>query len=253
MLSAWREQVKSESHWQAHSYEGYKAVAVDLTGFFRPRLRGWLGQAYNGLLGKASRGVSFGMIAEIGSIDQQRLALPRKLLRSKNEANCEKALKTTVLNWLAKHLQKNEVAILDAGFNLVELQSAGVAQFVVRQASNCTARRNYLAAYKGRGARPKYGELIRPLARTHKGHSLSARQPDETTSFVLEGRSIHVHRWHELVRSDQNVSQNHPTFSLRVFFDPVYQQPLVLAVDLPLKLSQCFCFTVRGGLSSSSL
>ena len=44
-----------------------------------------------------------------------------------------------------------------------------------------------------------------------------------------------MHSWHNLVRSDQPVSQDHQTFSLLVFFDPLYKQPLVLALSLPLK------------------
>ena len=42
LLSAWREHVSSEQRWQAHDYEGYLAVSADLSGFFRPRLTGWL-------------------------------------------------------------------------------------------------------------------------------------------------------------------------------------------------------------------
>ncbi len=40
-----------------------------------------------------------------------------------------------------------------------ELQSAAVKRYVLRLASNCTARRNYLPEYSGRGRRPQYGQL----------------------------------------------------------------------------------------------
>ena len=232
LLRSWREQVKSEGRWQAHSYEGYKAVVVDITGFYRPRLQGWLG--------KALRGVAFGMVAEVGSVQQQRLALPKKLLRSRNEPRCEKELKGRTLAWLAKHLKDDELAVLDAGFKLTELAHAGVARYVLRQVSNCTARRKQLPSCKGRGARPKYGELVRPLARRRKANSLKASQPDEVTDIEIEGRSIRVHLWHGLVRSDQHVLAARQTFSLFAFFDPLYQQPLVLAVSLPLTPESVF-------------
>ena len=235
LLKAWRAHVSSEAQWQAHQYEGYRPVAADLTGFFRPRLKGWLGQSYHGLASKALCGVGVGLIGEVGSLAEQRFLLPRKFLRSLNERGSIKQLKGAVLSWLALHLQACEIAILDAGFKLRELHEAGVSQFVLRVASNATARRNLLPAYQGRGARPKYGQLIRPLARTHKGKHLAASQPDEVSCFEHEGRSIGVHSWHGLVRSDQPVSQDHDSFSLMVFFDPLYKQPLVLAVSLPLQ------------------
>jgi hypothetical protein len=211
-----------------------RPVSADLTGFFRPRLKGWVGQIYHGLAGKALCGVGVGMIGEVGSVGEQRFVLPRKLLRSVNEAGSIKQLKVSLLSWLALHLKAFEIAILDAGFKLHEVQEAGVSQFVVRQARNCTARRNTLPTYKGRGARPKCGALIRPLARKYKGKHLAASQPDEVSSFQHDGRRIEAHSWHDLVRSDQHVSQDHATFSLMVFFDPLYKQPLVLAVSLPL-------------------
>lgn len=136
-------------------------MAVDITGLYRPRLAGWLGKTYSALLGKAVIGVGLGMIADIGSVEQQRLALPRKLLRAKPKAGSDKHLKTATLRCLAQHLKEDELAVLDAGFKLA-LQAAGVEHFVVRQASNCTARRNSLPAYKGRGAKPKYGAMTPP-------------------------------------------------------------------------------------------
>jgi hypothetical protein len=164
LLNAWREHVLSEQQWQAHSYEGYHPVAADLTGFFRPRLKGWFAQFYHGLADRALGGVGVGLIAEVGSVGLKRFVLPRKLLRSVNAKHSIKQLKGAVLDFLASQLQNREIAILDAGFNLRELHDAGVSQFVPRVASNATARRNILPAYKGRGAKPKYGQLIRPLA-----------------------------------------------------------------------------------------
>ena len=167
-----RLRVAGEAQWQAHHYEGYRPVAADLIGFFRPRLKGWLGQIYHGLAGKALPGVGLGLIGEVGSLAEQRFLLPRKFLRSLNEPGSIKQLKAAVLSWLAWQLHACEIAILDAGFKLPELHKAGVSQFVLRVASNATARRNVLPAYQGRGARPKYGQLIRPLARTFKGKHL---------------------------------------------------------------------------------
>jgi hypothetical protein len=39
LLVSWAALVAREGHWPAHCDEGYRPIAVDLTGFWRPRLR----------------------------------------------------------------------------------------------------------------------------------------------------------------------------------------------------------------------
>jgi hypothetical protein len=90
LLKAWRGHVIAEEKWQGHEYEGYKAVAVDLTSFYRPQLKGFVAKAFNGLLSKAVKGIAFGLVADVGSVAEQRLALPRCLLYGLNETKSEK-------------------------------------------------------------------------------------------------------------------------------------------------------------------
>ena len=116
-----------------------------------------------------------------------------------------------------------------------ELQSASVKRYVLRLASNCTARRNYLPEYSGRGRKPQYGQLVRPLTRQRKGKTLAATEPDFKTSFELDGRTIHGQSWHNLVLSDFKVDPSQETFSIWVFFDPLYTDPLVLGTNLSLQ------------------
>src|SRR5215475_11311293 len=44
LVRAWHQVVQQEGRWHAHQYEGFRPVACDLVGFFRPRLRGCLGK-----------------------------------------------------------------------------------------------------------------------------------------------------------------------------------------------------------------
>jgi hypothetical protein len=44
LVRAWHQVVEQEGRWQAHGYEGFRPVAWDLVGFFRPRLSGCLGK-----------------------------------------------------------------------------------------------------------------------------------------------------------------------------------------------------------------
>src|SRR5215210_5979247 len=40
LLGRWRQHVEQAGRWRAHEYAGYRPVAVDVTGSWRPRLRG---------------------------------------------------------------------------------------------------------------------------------------------------------------------------------------------------------------------
>lgn len=146
-----------------------------------------------------------------------------------------------MLKWVADHQAADEVSIYDAGFKLADLQQAGVKRYVVRQSANGTVRRNYLPDYKGKGRPPKFGELIRPLARSYKGKTIAASLPDAINSFEFENRTIEVHSWFNVVRSDQEAGQT-VTFNIFVFFDPNYIKPLVLAIDITLSVEASYLF-----------
>ena len=239
LLEAWRVYVASENEWREHRYEGLRVVSVDLTGFWRPRLQGWLGKHYHSLMGKAVPAVVFGVIIISGQAQGKRLPLLRKIIRCQPDQS-ESDYQAEVLRQVALLDQPGDVKVLDAGFKVSELAEAGLQGFVLRMQSNCTARRNYLPAYKGRGARPKYGERVRPLARKHKEKLIPATTPDHRAEFKHEDRTIKVSFWHDLVPSDTKVADATQTFSLYVFFDPHYTKPLILATDLGLRPETIF-------------
>jgi len=137
-------------------------------------------------------------------------------------------------------MQSNEITVVDAAFSIGELVAAKVQRFVVREANNCTARRNQLPKYKGKGVRPRYGELVRPLLRTHCSKTITATAADESGSFAYQGRTIRYQSWHHLVTSKSKVQKDNRTFSIHVFDDPDYKKPLVLATDMPLKPATCY-------------
>ena len=209
-------------------------VSVDLTGFWRPRLKGWLGKHYHSVIGKAMPAVVFGVIIISGQVHGKRIPLLRKIVRCQPEQS-EVDYRATVLREVARHDLPGDVKVLDAGFKLKELTNAKLKGFVLRMQSNCTARRSHLPVYKGRGAKPKYGALVRPLARTHGQNELPATPPDQTATFQRDGRTIQVAFWHGLVTSDTKVADVQQTYSLYVFFDPLYTKPLILATDLALQ------------------
>src|SRR5262249_47633080 len=53
LVQAWHQVVLQEDRWHAHRYEGFRPVACDLVGFFRPRLSGCVGKHYQSGADKA--------------------------------------------------------------------------------------------------------------------------------------------------------------------------------------------------------
>jgi hypothetical protein len=127
-------------------------------------------------------------------------------------------------------LAEDEVLVVDAGFSLEHLLAQTKARFVVRGRKNFTARRNFLPAYKGKGARPKRGDRVRPLPRCYRGKTLAATQPDRTLSWYHQGRRIEAALFENLVLSDAPLES--ARFTCVVIRDPRYKEPLVLVSNL---------------------
>jgi hypothetical protein len=240
LITAWSEYVAVQGLWQEHEHDGYRGVAVDLTAFWRPRLQGWLGKHFHSVAGRALPAVSVGVVVRIGQMGLQRVPLLKNLVRIDWEKPDEADLVSRLLRQVGQELGPDEVALFDAGFKLSALQAAKIARCVVRLASNVTARRNYPAVYQGRGRRPLYGPLVRPLARTYKGHAIVATPPDFTADFEYEGRRIKVKGWYELILPGVLPATDNPTFHLYVFEDPLYDTPLLLASTRRLQPATSF-------------
>src|SRR5947209_11890380 len=82
LLARWATLVEAEGRWQPHAHGDYRPVAVDLTGFWRPRLQGCPTTHYHGVAGKALPAIPLGLIAGVGSLGPQRLPLPRAFVRA---------------------------------------------------------------------------------------------------------------------------------------------------------------------------
>jgi hypothetical protein len=240
LVQSFRQQVEQSEQWQRREYGGYRPVAVDTTAYWRPRLRGWPGKLYRQLTGKTMIGIGFGLIADIGQIGEQRLPLIRAIVRGQDAAESEMTLKERTLAKAAGSLKANEALIHDGGVSIMQVQVARAARFVVRLGTNCTARRPYLPATKGRGRPPTRGILVRPLARKWKGRMLAATDPDVTIRFNFDGRTITAYGWHKLMRSDLKVADRHEKFSIWVFTDPLFKTPLVLGTNLPATPEEIF-------------
>jgi hypothetical protein len=235
LIELWRKHVEGLSEWKRHEYEGYKPVVADVTAFWRPTLKNCPSKHYHPAAGRALPAVIFGVVGKVGEINGQRIALPQAFERVHPKDPSEARLWRDILKNIDKTLCADEIVVVDAGVKVRDLQKAGVEQYVVRLANNFTARRNTLPEYCGAGRPPMYGELIRPLARMHKGKVLTATAPDETHSWDEDGRILRAEIWRNLVLPDCAPNAHNQTFDVYAIYDPSFDTPWLLATPVVLK------------------
>ncbi|MBV7338249.1 hypothetical protein KFU94_60495 [Chloroflexi bacterium TSY] len=102
----------------------------------------------------------------------------------------ESEFRKKLLTETKKSLESDEVAVVDAGFTIREMLESGIDRFVLREAINCTVRRNEFPKRKEKGRPPEYGDIVRPLSRSYKGKRLEATTPDSSGRFLYSGRLI---------------------------------------------------------------
>jgi hypothetical protein len=239
LLESWQVYVASENRWRVRRHERYQVVSVDLTGFWRPRLQGWAGKHYHSLAQRALPAVVFGVMVLSGEVAGRpgtlRVPLLRRVVRCQPTQG-KAAFRGQLLQEVVAQMTAEQVVVVDAEFGVAELQRAGASRYVVRMASNATAQRNSLPTYKGRGRPPKYGETVRPLARTWRERRIDATVADRQSHFEQDGRTIQVRVWDALVlpHTPPSAAAGNPqgVFSLYCFHDPLHKQPLLLATNL---------------------
>ncbi len=235
LLRLWQEHIEGLPGWRYHQHAGYRAVNVDITAFFRPQLKNCPSKHYYAPAGKAMPAVIMGVVGSTGSLNGQRLAVPREFLRVEPDDPSEKSLQIALLKQVGRRLAVDEAAVMDAGFKLKAVQQAGIKGYVLRLAKNFTARRNEPAPKKEKGRPPTYGEWVRPLARTYDGNQIAATLPDQVITWEEDGREIRAEIWTNLVLPGVVPSPKNETFQVVAIYDPLFNQPWLLATDLPIE------------------
>jgi hypothetical protein len=239
LVDNWNKAVREEGDFTPHRFEGIEPVACDLIGYFRPQLQASVGKHYHSHAEKALPAISVGAIACVGSVGPMRFALPEAIVSQPETDLSDKALKKSTIERAAQLLKPGQADIFDAGFSPEELLEAQVGDFVVRGATNFTARRNYLPVYKGIGAPPLYGEVVRPLARTYKDKEIAATPCDGIARWKVGKRRVKALIFNDLVPAGCKPGGR----SLRcvVIVDPKYKHPLVLVTTLKVTAFALWC------------
>lgn len=235
ILRLWQAQIEGLPGWQVHRHEGYCAVAVDVTAFWRPPLRNCPSKHYHPAANRALPAVVFGVVGVVGQLGEQRLACPLAFERVHPKDTRTSRLWQDLLQWIKRHLAAGDVAVMDAGVKLADVQAAGVERYMLRLATNFTARRNYPAPYSGKGRMPIYGEKIRPLERSYKGKTIAASRPDWVETWIEHGVTLRAEIWEDVILPGVVPGPDAKTFRVYAIHDPAYVTPWLLATALKLK------------------
>ena len=233
VLMPWLRLVQGEGRWRAHQQGGYRPVAVDLVGFFRPRLKRCATKHYLSQAGQALPAISLGIVAAMGSVGRQVVPILRAVIRHPTGTASEKPLRAAVLAQARHRLLPDEILLTDRGFPLLQIGAAGVPRFAARVAKNFTGRRATPPPYPGRGRPPTRGELVRPLPRTYRGHQLPATPPDRSEHWRADGRRLRASFWDHLVVPNPT-GPVAGSFTCAVIHDPASPDPLLIATNVTL-------------------
>ena len=236
MMINWEAAVMSGGRWQVRYHGGYCALPIDTTGFWRPRLKNCPTKHYDHRAGKALPAIVLGLIGRVGQVGKQRLLLPLSFLRADPTQPHEGGLISGLITKAKEIMQPQDVLVTDGGFALETILTANVPRFVAKQARNFTARRAFPPEYTGRGRPPKRGEIVRPLARSYKGHLIPATPPDRSESWEEDGLTIRADIWDNLMLKSTlaEAVADAPLFSVMTFHDPRFTQPLLVVINLSL-------------------
>ena len=132
--------VETDGRWQPHTHAGYQPVAVDTTGFWRPRLVDCPTKHYSSVAGKAVPAVPLGLVARVGSVQGQRVALPLTIVRADPTDPSPQAHQRRLVQRAKAVRAPDDVLVFDRGFGVALLQGEEVPAWVVRLPKNFTAR-----------------------------------------------------------------------------------------------------------------
>ena len=248
LIDKLQEIVQTEGHWQPIRAGGYRITPVDGTAYRRTAVKKLKAKAYVADANRAVSAVPIGMIASVGQVNGQRVALLKNVVLADLKVNESVSHKKRLCQQVVTELAEDELAVLDAGFNLVDLAQAGIERCLIRLAKNCTFGKTAgqipeRTSTKGRPPSQYQAEIVRPLARQHGEKTLLATKADEICKMTDEnGRKLTAHVWHKVYFLERHLSDiederqkqklRHMPLKVIAIYDPNYDDPLLVGTPL---------------------
>lgn len=240
--------VQAEGEWQPIMAQGYRIAAIDFTAYRRTAVKKLKSKAYVADCGRAVPAVPIGMIATVGQVNGQRVALLKNAVLTDLSVNDGSEHKQQLYKQVEIALDEDEIAVFDAGFNLAGATQADISRCLIRLAKNCTfgkvpGKIPERTADKGPTPTQYKAEVVRPLARKHGEKTLPATPADEICTMTdEEGREIEVHIWQQLYFLERQLSQvedeckkkklRQMPLKVMAIYDPDYEEPLLVGTPL---------------------
>ena len=101
-------------------------------------------------------------MARVGRVGTQRLGLPLALVRADSKNPSTGAHARALLRAAVQAMIDHDTLVLDAGFEIRQLQAAGATRYVVRAAKNVTGRWASLPELSGAGVPTQAGRVDPP-------------------------------------------------------------------------------------------
>jgi hypothetical protein len=223
-------------------------MPVDFTAYRRAAVKKLKAKAYVADTNRAVPAVPIGLLASVGLVNGQRVALLKNAVLTDLNSNDGAGHKKRLYQQVATELAEDELAVLDAGFSLVVSAQTGIDRCLIRLAKNSTfgktaGRIPERTAAKGRTPSQYQAEIVRPLTRQHGDNRLPATPADEVHTFWAEsGRELTVHIWqgvyflerHLKAVTDKRQKDKLRQMPLKVMaiYDPAYEDPLLVGTPL---------------------
>ena len=254
LLEELGQQIASQNRWLAAEVGGYRVKALDTVGYFRPRLRGCVTKHYNSAADKALPAINLGQLAMVGRVGEQNVTIPCVIVRAAaaGQIQSEEDLMKALCKQAAQHESEQDVVTADRKFSPLIVVDSGCANVVLRRPKNMTLRRSMPPPYSGRGRRPVYGDLVRPLSRRRKEHVIPASAPDDTAAWheqQTDGTVITITAklWHKVVPTQQKTwtlddrkLMTDTAWTAIVIEHPKFDEPLVVLTTVPLSSEQTY-------------
>ena len=204
LLSELKGIVATAGHWQPTIIQGYQLKPVDVTAYKRARVKKLQSKSYDCQIGRAVPAVPLGIMGTTGRVGEQRVAILDMLVCGDITKNSPSGEMEKVYKQVAKRLTETDLALLDAGFSLVDASLNGIKNCVVRLAKNCTFGKTAgkippRTSNKGRKPSRHQAEIVRPVARQHGDKVLPASEPEQRVTVVNDvGQEIKIESWSRL-------------------------------------------------------